>query len=153
MRARSQFFRKFCTMKHLMPFMVIILAGCVHQGIRKSSESFLQRQIETSYYTNGTQEYEAEFLNGKLDGLSRYWSQDGILLTESEYSNGKPHGIWKKYNDQQNVIYETHYFHGNKHGTEKWYHDNGQLKSEESFKFGKSMNDIIRWYPDGSIIY
>ena len=126
--------------------MVIILAGCVHQGIRKSSESLLQRQIETSYYTNGTLEYEAEFLNGKLDGLSRYWSQDGILLSESEYSNGKPHGIWKKYNDQQNVIYEAHYFHGNKHGTEKWYYDNGQLKSEESFKFGKPTNDIIRWF-------
>ena len=135
-------------------FIIFILSGnCARMGSRKVAESPSQVFTEVSYYPSGQQEYSAEYLNGKLDGMSRHWSENGYLISESEYSHGKLHGIWKKYNDQQNVIYETHYFHGNKHGTEKWYHDNGQLKSEESFKFGKSMNDIIRWHPDGSIIY
>ena len=50
-------------------------------------------------------------------------------------------------------MYEAHYFHGQKHGQEKWYYENGQIKSEQSFYYGNPSDTIIRWYPNGSIIY
>ncbi len=132
---------------------LIISANCAQISKREVPELPFPIYTEVSYYPNGQQEYAAEYLNGKLDGVSRHWTQDGVLISASEYSYGKPHGIWKRYYANQNIMYEANYFHGQKHGEEKWYYENGQVKSEESFHFGISKSTIIYWHPDGSIIY
>ena len=155
MRNISQFSSKAYSFKFIIYLSLILLISdnCVQIKSRNVSEFPSQGYSEVSYYPNGQQEYSAEYLNGKLDGMSRHWSEDGFLISESEYSYGKPHGIWKKYYANKNTMYEAHYFHGKKHGKEKWYYENGQIKSEQSFHYGVSENEIIRWHPDGSIIY
>mgnify|MGYP000385518781 CR=1 FL=1 len=130
-----------------------IFGNCVQMGHRKVLESPSPTYTEFSYYSNGQKEYAAQYLNGKLDGMSRYWSEDGLLISESEYSHGKPHGLWEKYYANQKTMYQVHYFHGQKHGKEKWYYENGQIKSEQLFQYGVSANPPIRWKSDGSIIY
>ena len=111
------------------------------------------KHVKESFYNNGQIEYKAEYFNNKLDGITTYWSIDGILISESSYSNGKPHGKWIKYHPNKNLFYEVIYFYGKKDGKEIWYYENGQIKSEQSFKNGKANSDIIRWYPNGKIIY
>ena len=110
-------------------------------------------EIKRSYFPNGNIEYEAEYLNGKLDGLSRVWHKDGTLFSESEYSNGQPHGVWKKYFPNNNIMYEASYEFGNKHGNEKWFYETGRIKSEQNFINGNAKLDITRWKPDGTLIY
>ena len=135
-------------------FIIFIISGnCARMGNRKVAESPSRVYTEVSYYPSGQQEYSAEYLNGKLDGMNRNWSEDGYLISESEYSHGKLHGIWKKYYANQRIMYKAHYFHGQKHGEEIWYYENGHVKSEQSFHYGESAGTIIRWHPDGSIIY
>ena len=136
-----------------LSILCIIAGNCMQMGHRTVVDSSSAVHTEYSYYSNGQQEYAAEYLNGKLDGISRYWSEDGLLISESEYSNGKPHGIWKEYYINRNTKHEVHYSHGQKNGMELWYYENGQVKSEQSFQYGVSENTIIRWHPDGSIIY
>ncbi len=130
-----------------------ISGNCAHIGWRQGSKSPTSLYTEYTYYPNGEMEYAAEYLNGKLDGTSRHWSQDGVLISESEYSHGKLHGTWKKYYPKKNTLFEVHYFHGQKHGEETWYYENGKVKSEQSFYYGVPSSTIIRWHPDGSIIY
>ncbi len=135
-------------------FIIFIISGnCARMGNQKVAESPSRVFTEVSYYPSGKQEYSAEYINGKLDGLSRRWSEDGYLISESVYSHGKLHGIWKKYYENGNTRYKAHYFHGQKHGEEIWYYENGHVKSEQSFHYGVSAGTIIRWHPDGSIIY
>ena len=135
-------------------YIIFIISGnCIQMGNQNISESPSRVYTEFSYYENGQKEYATEYLNGKLDGISRHWSEDGSLISESKYSHGKLHGMWKKYYADQNTMYETHYFHGQKHGKEKWYYENGQIKSEQSFNYGIPESIIMRWHPDGSIIY
>ena len=135
-------------------FIIFIISGnCARMGNRKVAESPARVYTEVSNYPSGQQEYSAEYLNGQLDGTSRQWSEDGYLISESEYSHGKLHGIWKKYYANQRIMYKAHYFHGQKHGEEIWYYENGHVKSEQSFHYGVSTGTIIRWHPDGSIIY
>ena len=135
-------------------FIIFIISGnCAYMGNQKVAEFPSQVYTEVSYYPSGQQEYFAEYLNEKLDGMSRHWSDDGHLISESEYSHGKPHGIWKKYYANQRIMYKANYFHGQKHGEEIWYYENGHVKSEESFHYGVAAGTIIRWHPDGSIIY
>ena len=149
----SKYLPKAYFLKLIIILLIIISGNCVQIGTKKGSESPAHVYTEYSYYPNGQQEYAALYFNGKLDGLSLHWSEDGILISESEYSHGKPHGIWKEYYANQKTMYETHYFHGQKHGMEKWYYENGQIKSEQSFRYGVFESPIIRWHPNGSIIY
>ena len=155
MRALSQYLSKTYSMKLTVTLsLAFIIAGnCARMGGQKVAESSVAVYTEFSYYPSGQQEYTAEYLHGKLDGISRHWSEDGLLISEAEYSNGNLHGIWKKYYANQNTMYEAHYFHGQKQGKEKWYYENGQIKSEQSFYYGVPASTIIRWHPDGSIIY
>ena len=76
-------------------FLFYLFSGCTHLSFLDSPVDPSHIDVERSYFPNGNLEYEAEFLNKKLDGTSRVWSEDGILLSISEYSNGKPNGIWK----------------------------------------------------------
>ena len=154
MRAVSQkkpftFIKAFSTVL----FLLFVFAGCIHLIPVDSPAPPSQIDVERSYYPTGNLEYEAEFVNGKLDGTSRVWSEDGTLLSVSEYSNGRPHGKWQIFHPSKKLKCETTYFHSQKHGYERWYYENGQLKSEKKYEYGDPIIDIIRWNPDGSIIH
>ena len=154
MRAGSQiklFF--YCNPITLLLFLFLLSAGCTHLGIRSKASNPVKKDVERSYYQNGNLEYEAEFINGKLDGTNRVWSEDGALYSKSEYSNGQPHGVWIIFYSNGTLMHEVQYEYGQKHGTEKWYYENEQLKSEQKFSYGKPVTDMIRWNPDGSILY
>ena len=134
-------------------FLLFLFVACARLGFVDSSAPPLHIDVERSYFSNGNLEYEAEFLNKKLDGTSRVWSEDGILLSVSEYSNGHLHGSWRTFHLNQKLKYETTYFHSQKHGYERWYYENGQLKSEQKLSYGKSEKEIIRWNADGTLLY
>ena len=154
MRAMSQnILYTFFTPLSTLLFLYLLSVGCTHLGLVYSPVPPPKIDVERSYFPNGSIEYEAEFINKKLDGTSRVWLEDGTLLSISEYSNGKPHGEWKTFHQNEQLKYETTYFHSLKHGYERWYFENGQLKSELKFNYGKAESEIIRWDPDGIILY
>ena len=142
-----------CSLFPVIMILSVLATGCTQLGIRNKLSSLPKKDVERSYYQNGNLEYEAEFVNKKLDGTSRLWSEDGILLSVSEYNNGQPHGKWKTFHPNKKLRYETTYFHSQKHGYERWYYENGQLKSEQNFNYGKVETEIIRWDLDGTILY
>ena len=151
MRARSHIIRNLFFKAFLYSYILLHL-GCIKHLVSFNSNKE-HKTIEKSYYNNGNIEYIAEWYNDKLDGVSRYFSIDGHLISESQYSSGKLHGITKKYFPNNIIMYEVNFFFGKKHGLEKWYYDNGQIKSEQSFNYGNSNKEIKRWTPDGSVLY
>jgi antitoxin component YwqK of YwqJK toxin-antitoxin module len=154
MRAVSQ--KNPCSFINAFSTVLLLLflsIGCTHLGLNNSSATPSHSDVKRSYFPNGNLEYEAEFINEKLDGTSRVWSTDGTLLSVSEYINGQPHGVWKTFHSNEKLKYETTYFHSQKHGYERWYYENGQLKSEQKFSYGKPETEIVRWNVDGTILY
>ena len=137
----------------LVLFLLLLFSRCSHLHLADSPAPPSHTDVKRSYFPNGNLEYEAEFINEKLDGTSRVWSEDGTLLSVSEYSNGQPHGVWKIFHPNQKLKYETTYFHSQKHGYERYYYENSQLKSEQKFSYGKSETEIVRWNVDGTILY
>ena len=133
--------------------LLLMIAGCASLNKNEIPKSYQEVSMDHSYYQNGNLEYEAEYINGKLDGLSRVWLEDGTLISESEYSNGQPHGIWKQYHPNGSIKHKVHYEYGKKNGDEKWFYENGQIKSEQKFIRGKPAIEIIRWKPDGTLVY
>ena len=134
-------------------FLYLMISGCTHFKPVNDPYPSTQKEVEQSFFYNGNLEYEAEFVNGKLDGKSQVWLEDGTLYSISKYSNNQPHGIWKKFHPNGKLMFEVNYEYGQKHGLEKWYYDNGNLKSEQEFDFGISISEITRWNIDGTLIY
>ena len=134
-------------------FLLFLSLGCTHLGLKDSLDTLPHIDVKRSYFPNGNLEYEAEFINEKLDGISRVWLENGTLLSVSEYINGQPHGVWKTFHSNEKLKYETTYFHNRKHGYERYYYENGQLKSEQKFSYGKPETEIVRWNVDGTILY
>ena len=137
----------------LILFLILIISGCTHINNRNKPNLSSQKKVERSYFSNGNMEYEAEFVNGKLDGISKVWLEDGTLFSVSQYSNDHPHGNWKKFHPNGKLMFELNYEYGEKHGTEKWYYENGQVKSEQEFEYGNAKSGIIRWNFDGTLLY
>ena len=58
-----------------------------------------------------------------------------------------------QYHPNGSMKYEVYYEYGEKTGDEKWFYENGQIKSEQEFIHGKPKTEIIRWKPDGTLVY
>lgn len=130
--------------------LILLLTSCTSIQFTNNSPN---PEVQRSYFPNGNIEYEAIYINGKLDGISRVWLEDGSLFSESGYSNGHPHGIWKKYHPNGKTMYETIYEYGKINGSEKWFYKTGQIKSEQYFLNGNPTTKIARWKLDGSLLY
>ena len=134
-------------------FLILMMSGCTHFKPGNEPNSSTQNELKQSFFSNGNLEYEAEFVNGKLDGVSKVWLEDGTLYSVSQYSNDQPHGAWKKFHPNGKLLFAVNYKYEEKHGTEKWYYENGQVKSEQEFEYGNAKSGIIRWNFDGTLLY
>ena len=134
-------------------FLYLIFTGCTQLNKNNEPQLSNNKIVERSYFQNGALEFETEYVNGKLDGKSQVWLEDGTLYSICKYSNNQPHGIWKKFHPNGKLMFEVNYEYGQKHGVEKWYYENGNLKSEQEFDFGISILEITRWNIDGTLIY
>ena len=129
------------------------MGGCTHFKPENDPNPSIQKEVKQSVFSNGNLEYEAEFVNGKLDGTSKVWLEDETLYSVSQYSNDQPHGAWKIFHPNGKLMFVVNYEYGEKHGTEKWYYENGQVKSEQEFEYGNAKSGIIRWNFDGTLLY
>ena len=134
-------------------FLYLMISGCTHFKPENESNPSTQKEVKQSFFSNGNLEYEAEFVNGKLDGTSKVWLEDGTLFSDSQYSNNQPHGAWKKFHPNGKLMFAVNYEYGQKHGYEKWYYENGTIKSEQDYDYGNAKSGIIRWNFDGTLLY
>lgn len=86
------------------------------------------------YYENGVIWKEAYMKNGILSGKYKEYNRAGKILVEGKYTSGRQDGIFKKYNNG-NFLYEEHHTLGKSEYIKKAYYKNGNLKYE-------SVNEI-----------
>ena len=90
--------------------------------------------------------------NNKINGVSKYWSEDGTLINEVEYLNGILHGTWKEYYPSGKIKSITEYKFDKKDGLQIIYYENGNKKNQTSFKEGIQSSERLRWTPVGKLI-
>ncbi len=81
--------------------------------------------IMTVWYKNGKKYYEANYKDGKIDGLDIGWYENGQKMYEGNFRG-----------DNLNVPYTS------------WY-ENGQKLSEDYYKDDKLVTVISQWKPNG----
>ena len=57
-------------------FLYLMISGCTHFKLENKPNPSIQNEVKQSFFSNGNLEYEAEYVNGKLDGTSKVWLED-----------------------------------------------------------------------------
>ncbi|TXE11904.1 toxin-antitoxin system YwqK family antitoxin [Seonamhaeicola algicola] len=84
------------------------------------------------YYPNGQVAESQNYINGKRNGASVWYSVNNVVLKEFMYENDELHGPSKVYDANGNLKVEGVYKSGKKHGVWKYY-ENNELKETIDF--------------------
>lgn len=85
-------------------------------------------------------------------GIEKNYYETGQLKSERVYAEGRLEGIWKRYSIDGLVCFEGNYRDGKLEGVRKTYYDTGELESERFYIDGK-FNGVGNYYlKNGDII-
>ncbi len=106
-------------------------------------------EIKKKYYDNGAVQFEYNYKNGKLHGITTEFYESGVKKTETTYKAGKIIAQ-KKYNLNGNLTYTLKYANGKKIETTKRYYSTGELFRERTLIDGKIEGLEIDYNKDGN---
>ena len=86
------------------------------------------------YYPNGQIAEKQNYVNGKLNDASLWYSEKNVVLKSFIYEKGELHGIAKFYNPKGELVSEGQYKRGKKDGLWKYY-EKGKLVNEKDFTY------------------
>ena len=98
----------------------------------------------TNYYdrVNDQQGYIEEYYkDGKLNGLSTWWYENGQKEIENHYKDGKLNGLSILWYENGQKELENHYKDGKLNGLGTCWHENGQIEGKGFFKDGVQVDD------------
>lgn len=91
------------------------------------------------------------YKNKPLNGISRFYSLEGICLSETVFAFGKRVGTAKKWNCKGNLISIERYQEGHLHGKQEYYYPNGVLKTELNYQKGQLHGPVYLFQVDGRL--
>lgn len=122
----------------------------------KEGEELLYAPNEQTPYTgwvklmrdNGQVKFLVKVKDGKQDGLTTYWYENGQKIREENWKDGKQDGLWTKWHENGQKEYEKNYRDGKLDGFQTHWYENGQKKGEGKVKDGKLI-EAVHWKPNG----
>lgn len=139
----------------LLCILLSISAGCdnttgdasrVHQD--EPASNFTGEK--TKHHPNGQIAIVEAYSNGKLDGPTRVFRDDGSLGVEVYYRGNQRHGTLKRWYPSGQLESEEHWVNGNLHGSQTSWHENGKLKRDWSYVEGKAHGTGTKWDEEGN---
>lgn len=102
-------------------------------------------------YPRGKTKQETHYVNGKLEGPSRYYSIRGVMLAEGKYKNGVREGVFKYYTIKGKLYAILRYSKGQLNGLQEYFYPNGQLKTSMHYKKGRLQNTVVLYTEKGKV--
>jgi antitoxin component YwqK of YwqJK toxin-antitoxin module len=115
-------------------------------------ESELYTGILFEKYENDQLQYEMNFKDGNLHGLSKWYHENGQIMFERNYIDGKEEGLWKLYYETGQLEQEGNYKDDKRDGLWKIYYKNGQENWVGNRKDGKTYGVWKRYYENGNLM-
>ncbi|MBA3899629.1 MAG: hypothetical protein H0X62_05355 [Bacteroidetes bacterium] len=110
------------------------------------------KDLRKEYYSNGQEKTVTEYKNGKKDGTSRTYFENGTIWSEAFYKEDK--FVWKKeYSKGGNLDWETDCSNGKENAIAIHYFPNGNVykRAEYNFLTEKQNGFYKEYYSDGTI--
>jgi len=143
--------------------------------IAENFENDIKQGLTTYYYPDSTINRTVNFVNGREDGLSKEYGEDGRVITLTTYkkgyvvsrerinrldSEGRKQWAWKFFHPNGLVKTEGKYKNDLKNGYFKDYDEKGKLLSTSKWIDGEQQKDAAEltkleiekeYYPDGTV--
>ena len=114
------------------------------------SQVIVFKNCEVEFYENGQLKFvENKNEDGKRDGLSTHWYENGQKSIERTFKDGKMDGLWTRWYENGQNKTETTFKDGKGNGLATSWHENGQKDSEGTFKNGKPNGLVTSWHANG----
>jgi antitoxin component YwqK of YwqJK toxin-antitoxin module len=94
----------------------------------------------------------AEFDNVKVIHKSSGTTEEGRLKAVLMYKNGKPDGVSKWYHDNGKIFFKTFYKNGKPDGVQKGYYSDGGIRYKFQYKDGKQDGYVYHYYQSGKLM-
>ena len=115
------------------------------------SQVIVFKNCEVEFYENGQLKFiENKNEDGKRDGLSTHWYENGQKSIERTFKDGKKDGLWTSWYENGQKQLEGTYKNGKEDGLFITWYENGQMEREETYKDGNIVS-YKRWNEDGSV--
>ena len=92
------------------------------------------------------------FQNGRMNGVSKYWYNNGQIKEISKWENGKQHGLFSLYFRNGSIQEKANWISGKRDGELTVWYDNGQIEHAILMKEGKENGYMKKYYKDGGIM-
>ena len=104
------------------------------------------------FASGGKPKSEASFHNGKLNGTKKLYNSENFKLQEEGvYVNGKREGVAKWYYTEGKVSVEYTYKNGDLEGKMKTYYKNGNISAEGTYVHNEFEGDYFEYYENGNV--
>jgi antitoxin component YwqK of YwqJK toxin-antitoxin module len=92
---------------------------------------------------------EANFKDGKKEGLTTMWHENGQKKFENNFKDGIRSGLGMAWYENGIQEHEVNYKDGKKNGLESWWHENGYERTKINYKDDKQDGLESYWYENG----
>ncbi len=101
---------------------------------------------------NGKVVVEEHFVDGKLDGLAKYFYSK-YSRKEATYEKGVINGRMRFYDHRGSLMEEIDFKNGKKHGSDRAYHENEALRYKSEYKDGERVfgSDSRNYHENGKL--
>ena len=100
-------------------------------------------------YRNGRIGGLSQYKDGRLDGLSTDWHENGQKWKEGTNKNGKKSGLWTTWYENGQKRGEGNYKDNEKDGLSTTWYENGQKWWEGNYKDNEEDGLSTKWYKNG----
>jgi len=108
--------------------------------------------LSIGWHEDGTLKSELYYKDDKREGVWKQWYKDGLLKSEYNYKDGKMEGVCRKFHKRTETLYmEYNYKDGKKDGVYKRWHIDGILMIEGNYKDDKMDGIFKHWRNDGTL--
>lgn len=91
------------------------------------------------YYPSGRLFKEYTLINNKLEGIGIHYYGNGHISTRTHYKNGEFNGLREGFYPNGNPHFKANFVNGYPQGKVKWWDNNGNIKMEEVWDKGKTI--------------
>lgn len=107
--------------------------------------------ISKWFLMTGKPQMEVTYKDDKMDGPSRRWHENGNIMEESWYKDGVQDSVNRIYSLKGSLIEETYYVGGALNGDVRRWYDNGQVYQEGQYVDGMMDGSWLVFYSDGNL--
>lgn len=121
-------------------------------GLYYDEQGNLFTGVSYDYYSDSLTRSVTELVEGRLDGLTKLYFDNGQIEEIRSFNKGMMNGKWERWNRQNIRIAEASYVDNIKDG--KWYiwDDNGTLRYDMTYKLGVKTGTWLMFDDKGKLI-